>query len=190
MKKSKKELSFKKNGSNTKSFVSPNNLIIKRDNYPYRQSTLAIITNDAGKFLIVNKQAYEANRYWSFPGGGVDGGETPEQAVMRELIEELESDKFEIVGKSKHEYQYEWPDEAIERTFKEKGKYFRGTRLTQFWVRFTGNEDEVKAGDGIRAVKWVTRKDLKNHLLFPNQLDQTEKMIQEFSLADDYRQGF
>lgn len=154
--------------------------MINRDKMPYRQSTLAIITNKDGIFLIVNKQAYEPDKWWSFPGGGVDGTETPEEAVKRELVEELESDKFEIVGKSNNQYQYEWPDRVIEKTFKEKGKYFRGTQLTQFWVKFTGDKDEVKAGDGIRSVKWVTREELKDHLLFPNQMENTEKMIQEF----------
>lgn len=155
--------------------------MIDRSELSYRQSTLAIVTDQGGKFLIVNKQAYEPNKYWSFPGGGVDEGETSELAVARELVEELGSDKFEIVGKSNHLYQYEWPDEVIEKTFKEKGKNFRGTQLTQFWVKFTGNEDEVKAGDGIRTIKWVTRDELKDHLLFPNQMKNTEKMIQEFS---------
>lgn len=135
--------------------------MINRDKLPYRQSTLAVVSNNQGKFLVVNK--------------------TAEEAVKRELIEELESDRFEIVGKSQYEYQYEWPDDVIEKTFKEKGKYFRGTELTQFWVKFTGNENEVKAGDGIRSVKWITREGLKNHLLFPNQLENTEKMIQEFT---------
>ena len=154
--------------------------MIDRNTLPYRQSTLAIVTNQSGKFLVVNKQAYEPNKYWSFPGGGVDEGETPEEAVMRELVEELESDKFEIVGKSQNDYQYEWPDHVIEKTFQEKGQYWRGTQLTQFWFKFTGSEDEVKAGDGIRTVKWVTRAELKDHLLFPNQLDNAEKVIQEF----------
>lgn len=155
--------------------------MVDRSELTYRQSTLAIVTDQSGKFLIVNKEAYEPDKWWSFPGGGVDEGETPEQAVARELVEELGSNKFEIIGKSNHAYQYEWPDEVIERTFKEKGKYFRGTRLTQFWVKFTGNEDEVKDGDGIRTVKWISREELKNHLLFPNQMKNTEKMIQEFS---------
>ena len=124
---------------------------------------------------------YEPNKYWSFPGGGVDEGETAKEAVKRELIEELESDKFEILGKSKHAYKYEWPDDVVEATYKKNGKYFRGTQLPQFWVKFTGKTNEVKAGDGIRFVKWVTREELKNHLLFPNQLENAEKVILEFT---------
>lgn len=154
---------------------------MNREKLSYRQSTLAIVIDKDSKFLVVNKEAYEPDKWWSFPGGGVDEGETSEQAVMRELIEELESDKFEIIGKSKNEYRYEWPDHVVEKTFKEKGEYWRGTELTQFWVKYNGDESDVRAGDGIRTVKWVTRGELKDHLLFPNQLENAEKVIQEFS---------
>lgn len=155
---------------------------MNRESLPYRISTLGIVTNDEGLFLLVCKTRYQDNQ-WSFPGGGVDGDETPEETLKRELKEELISDKFEIVAKSKYSYKYEWPDEVVEKTFKEKGRYFRGTELTQFWVKFTGFKDEVKAGDGIKAVKWVTQEELKTHLLFPDQYENAEKVIEEYNKA-------
>lgn len=153
--------------------------MFSKDKLPYRQSTIGLVTNGNGKFLIVNKIVYQPYQ-WSFPGGGVDNNETPLQAIKRELVEELLSDKFEIIGKSHFPYRYEWPDETIETAFKKNGKYFRGTELTQFWVKFTGTPDEARPGNGIKAIKWVTREELKSHLIFPDQWENAEKVIKEF----------
>jgi len=150
-----------------------------RNKLPFRQSTLGIVINNEGEFLLVNKQSYGENQ-WSFPGGGIDRNETPEMAIKRELAEELLTDRFEIIGQSQFPYLYEWPDDVIETAYKKNGQYFRGTELTQFWVKFIGTSNEVKAGDDIKAVKWVTRKELKTHLIFSNQWESAEKVIQEF----------
>lgn len=56
--------------------------MMNRVSLPYRKSTLGIVTNDEGKFLLVSKTPYQDNQ-WSFPGGGVDGEETPEEALKR-----------------------------------------------------------------------------------------------------------
>lgn len=153
--------------------------MIQRDDMEYRQSTLGITFNGAGKFLLVNKQAYKDNE-WSFPGGGIDGDETPEEALMRELEEELMVNKFEIIAKSANHKLYDWPDDVVQASIIKRGKYFRGQELTQFIVKFTGEPSEVTAGDGIRAVKWVNRDELKAYLIFPNQWKDVEAVIEEF----------
>lgn len=153
--------------------------MFKRDELPYRQSTLAAIVNDDGLFLLVNKSSYQEDQ-WSFPGGGVDDGETPDEAIVREMFEELNSTNFQVVAKSVNKVRYEWPNEVVEQIFTKKGIYMRGQELTQFWVKFLGKSNEVSAGDGTRAIKWVSRDELKTHLIFPNQWESAEKLISEF----------
>lgn len=154
--------------------------MIEREKLPYRKSTIGIITDNDGYFLVVNKKVYKDGQ-WSFPGGGADEGETAIEAVKREFVEELLGGEFEVIAESKIPYKYEWPDEVIEQTYARKGTMFRGTELVQFWVKYEGDRDAIRPGDGIRAIKWIKREDLKNHLIFPNQWENAEKVIEEFS---------
>lgn len=52
----------------------------------FRVSLKAVIRNDRGELLIVKEKG---QRKWSLPGGGMDWGETYEQAMKRELYEEV-----------------------------------------------------------------------------------------------------
>lgn len=54
--------------------------------YLFRVSLKAVIRNDRGELLIVKEKGH---RKWSLPGGGLDWGETYEQAMRRELYEEV-----------------------------------------------------------------------------------------------------
>lgn len=153
--------------------------MVKRDGMPYRQSTLAYVHDGRGNFLILQKEIYKEDQ-WSFPGGGIDDGETAEEAVSRELGEELGSDKFEVIQKSKQEYRYEFPDEVIQRNYEKKGVWQRGQEITSFWVKFIGDKNELSPKDGIGKIKWVTREELKTHLIFPNQWENAEKVIEDF----------
>jgi ADP-ribose pyrophosphatase YjhB (NUDIX family) len=63
--------------------------MIPKGNYPntfYRVSIKAVIRNTKGEVLLVKEEGGS----WSLPGGGMDHGETPEQALAREMIEEAE----------------------------------------------------------------------------------------------------
>ena len=54
----------------------------------YRVSVKAIIRNNAGEVLLTK----EDNSVWSFPGGGIEHGETALEALQRELYEEAKID--------------------------------------------------------------------------------------------------
>lgn len=51
----------------------------------------AVIVQD-GKVLLVQQRKPSAYGLWSCPGGHIEPGETPEQAVLREIREELGTD--------------------------------------------------------------------------------------------------
>ena len=54
----------------------------------------AVIVRD-GEFLATQRGYGEFEGWWEFPGGKVEPGETPEQALVREIDEELEA-KIEV----------------------------------------------------------------------------------------------
>ena len=64
--------------------------------------------------MIVQKSSYKDNE-WDIPGGGIEESEKPEVAIIRELKEELGSNKFEIVKTGKLTDRYEWPEEVINK---------------------------------------------------------------------------
>ncbi len=131
--------------------------------------------------MLVQKVNYDNNQ-WDFPGGGTDEGETGEQAVLRELTEELGTNKFELIAKSKHVLEFEWPDAVIERKQKE-GMHFRGQIKEQFLVRFTGSKADIVFDTGeLKQVKWVTLDNLEEHLVFEKQWEEAQLVLAEFEL--------
>ena len=60
----------------------------------YRVSIKAMILNDKREFLLIQ----EANKLWELPGGGMDFGENAEQALRREISEEMGLEVQEIAA--------------------------------------------------------------------------------------------
>ncbi|MCL2158464.1 MAG: NUDIX domain-containing protein [Oscillospiraceae bacterium] len=71
---------------------------------PITLGVRAFVVNDKNEILLV-KHTYQNN--WFLPGGGVDKGETFEQAIRRELIEETgyEADIIELFGVYQNTYE-------------------------------------------------------------------------------------
>jgi len=158
-------------------------LKITREKYPYRPAVLGIIIDDNKQFLLVQKLKYQENE-WSFAGGGIEEGETPKQALLRELAEELGSKKFTVIAESEVPYSYDWPEEAILRQYQKTGKFYRGAQIKYFLVKFLGSKEELKLqADELKASKWVPLEELPKYLIFPGQWQAVQKVIKEFNLG-------
>lgn len=156
---------------------------IKRENYPYRQSVISVIVDDNNMFLVVQKLSYKDNE-WTFAGGGIEENESPREAILRELQEELGVKSFKIIAEGKTHYKYKWPDEVIIKQFHKLGKYFRGQQLKYFLIKFLGKKSDLKPQkEEIRLIKWISYEQLSQHLIFPGQLKSAEKVIKEFNLS-------
>lgn len=90
--------------------------------------------------LVFVGQRTDATGAWQMPQGGVDEGETPRQAAMRELFEEVGTDRAEIVAESQTWHFYDLPPDLAARMW---GGKFRGQRQKWFALRFLGTDGDI-----------------------------------------------
>ena len=77
---------------------------------------------------------------WQMPQGGIDPGETPREAALRELHEEVGTDKAEILGETAGWLHYDLPPELAVKPW---GGRYRGQRQKWFAMRFTGEDSDI-----------------------------------------------
>ena len=77
---------------------------------------------------------------WQMPQGGIDPGESPRQAAMRELKEEIGTDRAEIVAELDEWLFYDLPAEVAGRTW--RGRY-KGQTQKWFALQFTGSDADI-----------------------------------------------
>ena len=106
---------------------------------PYRKCVGALLFNAEGKVFVAKRIDHNPPA-WQMPQGGVDKKEKTKAAVLRELEEEIGTDKFEILAKAKSWLAYDLPEDLVDTAF--KGKY-RGQRQRWFALRFTGSDADV-----------------------------------------------
>jgi putative (di)nucleoside polyphosphate hydrolase len=121
----------------------------------YRPNVGIILCNHQGKVLWARRSARDG---WQFPQGGMRSSETPEQAMFRELDEEigLQPDHVRIIGRTRDWLHYDIPDRM--RSSGPRA-VFRGQKQIWFLLQLLGPEDEVSLDRSERpefdAWRWV-----------------------------------
>jgi len=116
---------------------------------------------------------------WQMPQGGIDKGETPEEALWRELGEEVGTGLAEIVAESRDWLHYDLPPELVGKLW--KGKY-RGQRQKWFAMRFTGTDEDINIDTHepeFRAWRWVEARRLPE-IIVPFKRALYSAVLEEF----------
>jgi putative (di)nucleoside polyphosphate hydrolase len=106
---------------------------------PYRPAVGVMLLNRQG-LVFVGKRIDQTIEGWQMPQGGIDKGEEPREAVMRELKEETGTDKARIIAEMPDWVTYDLPRHLVGIAF--HGKY-GGQRQKWFAMRFTGEDSDI-----------------------------------------------
>ena len=145
----------------------------------YRLGVGIMLLNRKNQVFVAQRINFTTDA-WQMPQGGVDKGETPRQAALRELEEEIGTDKAEFLAESKRWFFYDVPPDLAREVW--RGRY-RGQRQKWFVLRFTGTDRDINLATKhpeFDAWKWIAPEDLPR-LIVPFKRQLYRELVKEFS---------
>ena len=122
----------------------------------YRECATIVLFNDEGKVLLCAR-ADESDFAWQFPQGGIEKGENPENAALRELQEETSVTSAQIIFSLNEPLCYDFP-QSVREFLASKGRHFIGQCMYWFLAHFTGDDSEINLATEqpeFKAYKWA-----------------------------------
>ncbi len=149
---------------------------------PYRPCAGIMLANKDGKVFVGQRLDNRASEAWQMPQGGIDDGEDPQDAAIRELFEEtgIAPHLIDIIAQSREEHFYDLPEELIGKLW--KGKY-RGQRQIWFLMRFKGDDSDINietAHPEFSEWQWISPDQLPQ-LIVPFKKRLYEAIVAEFA---------
>jgi putative (di)nucleoside polyphosphate hydrolase len=158
------------------------------ESLPYRPCVGTAVFNRDGRVFVGRRvdgpEHTDETHVWQMPQGGIDDGEDPWPAALRELYEETNIRSVEKLGEIEEWLCYDIPREIVGQTW--KGKY-RGQRQKWFALRLTGDEREIDIAHPASghdpefiAWRWEPLRNLPD-LIVPFKRPVYERVVKEFS---------
>jgi putative (di)nucleoside polyphosphate hydrolase len=144
---------------------------------PYRPCVGVMLINPAGRVFVGQRR--DTPDAWQMPQGGIDRGETPREAALREMEEEIGTAAAEIVAETQDWLRYDLPPDLLGRVW---GGRYRGQKQKWVAARFTGTDADIDlatAHPEFDAWQWVEPAELVG-LIVPFKRPIYEAVVAEF----------
>lgn len=145
---------------------------------PYRPCVGIVFFNQEKKVFVGERLDNPGS--WQMPQGGIDEGETIEEAALRELREETGTDSARIIRVSSIKHTYDLPDHLLGKLW--QGRY-KGQEQQWVALQFTGEEREITLYSGVHpefmSYQWIPLENVCDYIV-PFKRETYEKVIEEF----------
>jgi putative (di)nucleoside polyphosphate hydrolase len=150
------------------------------DALPYRPCVGLMVLDAAGR-IFAAQRIDGFHDAWQMPQGGIDAGETPREAALRELAEEtgIAPEQAEIIRESRDWLPYDLPRHLVPKLW---GGRFRGQKQRWFAIRFLGADADVNiatAEPEFRVWAWMGQDELIRRIV-PFKRDTYARVFAEF----------
>ena len=148
---------------------------------PYRQNVGVMLVNSDDR-VFVGRRIDMKGPHWQMPQGGIDPGESPEEAALRELEEEtgVSRDLVRIEAENEGWLAYDLPLELLDKLW--GGKY-RGQEQKWYLMRFEGADQDVNIQTEhpeFSAWAWMHPADLIENIV-PFKRSVYDAVLNEFA---------
>ncbi|HAE49885.1 MAG: RNA pyrophosphohydrolase [Tistrella sp.] len=145
---------------------------------PYRPCVGIMLLNPARE-VFVGQRIDTTAEAWQMPQGGIDPGESPEVTALRELKEEIGTDKARILAETADWLTYDLPAELIGKVW---GGRYRGQRQKWFAMDFLGTDADIDLATEhpeFDRWRWLPAQDLPR-MIVPFKRALYEQVLAEF----------
>lgn len=146
---------------------------------PYRPCVGIFLLNNDG-LVFAGRRIDSRAEAWQMPQGGIDAGESPQQACMREMLEEIGTNTAELISQHDDWLYYDIPLPLADRLW--QGRY-KGQKQKWMALRFTGDDSDINIATEEPEFcewKWLSPHDLVD-LAVPFKRDVYQNVLAAFA---------